>query len=72
MERTTRRRGQIFTGLLRRQMNRLETRIRGERELLWHPRLELAAAREMAASQRRLGQLRALARLHGLMRPSRA
>jgi hypothetical protein len=62
MGRETNGRGRLVSGLLRRQIARLESRIRGERELLWHPRLELAAARQMGASQRRLAALREIRR----------
>jgi len=37
----------------------LRGRMRQERELLGHPRMELAAARQLARSQRRLKVLRA-------------
>lgn len=50
-----------LAGLLRRQIARLESRIRADRELLWHPRLELAVAREITSSRRRLA---ALERMH--------
>jgi len=39
-------------------IRRLEGRIRRDRELLWHPRLEFAAAREIAATSRQLEVLR--------------
>jgi hypothetical protein len=39
-------------------IRRLEGRIRRDRELLWHPRLEFAAAREMAVTNRQLEVLR--------------
>ena len=43
---------------LRQTIAALRRRISGERELLWYPRLELAAARQMVRSQRRLEVLR--------------
>jgi hypothetical protein len=39
-------------------IRRLEGRIRRDRELLWHPRLEYAAARQIAATHRQLEVLR--------------
>jgi hypothetical protein len=39
-------------------IRRLEGRIRRDRELLWHPRLEFAAARSIADSNRQLEVLR--------------
>ncbi|HEX9634542.1 MAG TPA: hypothetical protein VGB34_03540 [Candidatus Limnocylindria bacterium] len=39
-------------------IRRLEGRMRRDRELLWHPRLEFAAAREIAATHRQLEVLR--------------
>ena len=43
---------------LRRTIATLQRRIQGERELLVYPRLELAVARQMVRSQRRLEVLR--------------
>jgi hypothetical protein len=43
---------------LRRTIAGVRRRIQGERELLSYPPLELAAARQMARSQRRLEVLR--------------
>lgn len=43
---------------LRQTIAALRRRISGERELLGYPRLELAAARHMVRSQRRLEVLR--------------
>jgi hypothetical protein len=39
-------------------IRRLEGRIRRDRELRWHPWLEFAAAREIAATHRQLEVLR--------------
>jgi hypothetical protein len=43
---------------IRSAIERIEARIRRQRDLLWHPRLELAAAREIADSRRHLEALR--------------
>lgn len=46
------------SGPVQRLVATLEARLRRQRELLWHPRLELAAARQMARTNRRLVALR--------------
>lgn len=50
--------GQRQSRSLRRLISTLEARLQRQRELLWHPRLELAAARQMARTNRRLTALR--------------
>jgi hypothetical protein len=44
-----------------RAIARLEERLRIQRELLFHPRLELAAARQMAVTARQIRRLRGTA-----------
>jgi hypothetical protein len=39
-------------------IRRLEGRMRRHRELLWHPRLEFSAARQIAATHRQVEVLR--------------